>query len=254
MLEIDSGWSLDRVFAVCLNSINNLKNAPSISDFEPGRSPSFRPFREVISILRDLQRRGALTVAQNLYADSPLRDAASQLDISEKRPGGAGSVPAIELILDGGEEDRSQVSRLKTLLGLDPSLNRFRVIAAPEAPDRRTLAVSTRSLTAALHYLGHGIEVPPRDLAAGRVNKSMPGEDFRNLDWQELMQGVFSVRSSEAPPDEANVAINYRGSWFYIADNDIDSKSTFVLLSQLMALHSPAPAAPAATLSVGGRP
>jgi hypothetical protein len=36
----------------------------------------------------------------------------------------------------------------------------------------------------------------------------------------------------------AFVAIPYRGNWFYLADNDLDSKSTFMLLMQLFRLQA----------------
>jgi hypothetical protein len=65
---------------------------------------------------------------------------------------------------------------------------------------------------------------------------------------------VFRVAASDTPPQNASVAINYRGSWFYIGDDDLDSKSTFVLLTQLIALHSVPPPAggPLLSIAVGG--
>jgi hypothetical protein len=66
-----------------------------------------------------------------------------------------------------------------------------------------------------------------------------------------MLEGVFKVSSSEKPPADASVSINYRGSWFYIADNDLDTKSTFVLITQLIALHSAPTAGPAMSFSFG---
>jgi hypothetical protein len=44
----------------------------------------------------------------------------------------------------------------------------------------------------------------------------------------------------------------YRGTYFYIADDDLDSKSTFLLLTQLISLNvAPATAAPALSFSFG---
>ncbi|MHC4138400.1 MAG: hypothetical protein ACYSR1_00845, partial [Planctomycetota bacterium] len=45
-------------------------------------------------------------------------------------------------------------------------------------------------------------------------------------------------RSSKQKPGNAFVAVLYRENWFYIADNDLDSKSTFLLLKQLFSLQS----------------
>ena len=46
--------------------------------------------------------------------------------------------------------------------------------------------------------------------------------------------------------------MRYRDSWFYIPDDDLESKSTFVLLTQIIALHSTPPAsAPPISYSIG---
>ena len=39
--------------------------------------------------------------------------------------------------------------------------------------------------------------------------------------------------SSDKRPENAATAIFYRGSWFYIDDSDLDSKSTFSMLGQI---------------------
>ena len=46
------------------------------------------------------------------------------------------------------------------------------------------------------------------------------------------------MRSSTSRPANAFVAVPYRGAWFYIADNDLESKSTFMLLTQLFNLQA----------------
>jgi hypothetical protein len=52
---------------------------------------------------------------------------------------------------------------------------------------------------------------------------------------------------------QAAVAVQYRGSWFYIDDADLGSKATFSLLSQLFALQAGKVAgiAPLLTLPLG---
>jgi hypothetical protein len=64
---------------------------------------------------------------------------------------------------------------------------------------------------------------------------------------------LFHVASSPDEPQNAAVKVFYRGSWFYIEDTDIDSKTTFVLLSMLVMLQSgdTAKITPLITLPVG---
>ena len=77
-----------------------------------------------------------------------------------------------------------------------------------------------------LFYLSHNAEVPQPHQAAGLVTQtqSAEGEAF---DWNEVTGGLFRVRSSTSRPANAFVVVPYRGAWFYIADNDLESKSTF---------------------------
>ncbi|NQZ59565.1 MAG: hypothetical protein HRT88_19110 [Lentisphaeraceae bacterium] len=50
----------------------------------------------------------------------------------------------------------------------------------------------------------------------------------------------MAVKTSSSPISQSNsyVAVQYRGKWFYIEDNDLNSKSTFSLLMQLYSLQS----------------
>lgn len=49
---------------------------------------------------------------------------------------------------------------------------------------------------------------------------------------------LFRVGSSDQVPNDAFVRVEYRGTWFYIDDSDLNSKSTFNLLDQLFQLQS----------------
>ena len=75
--------------------------------------------------------------------------------------------------------------------------------------------------------------------------------DFR---WSPL--GLFEVRTSDGllRPDGAAWAVRHRGRWFYIADDDQSTKSTFLLLNQLFTLQSGdvEETKPVLTLPVGG--
>jgi hypothetical protein len=53
-----------------------------------------------------------------------------------------------------------------------------------------------------------------------------------------LLGGVFRIRSESSRPEEASLAVRYRQHWFYIDDSDLDSKSTFAMLSQIFSLQA----------------
>ena len=89
----------------------------------------------------------------------------------------------------------------------------------------------------------------PRDAGKVRRTERADGQPF---DWQELLGDLFHVQSAEKAPRDASVSIYYRGHFFFIPDNDLETKSTFVLLTQLMSLHSaPATNGPAMAFSFG---
>ncbi|WP_305906808.1 hypothetical protein Q9L42_019020 [Methylomarinum sp. Ch1-1] len=59
------------------------------------------------------------------------------------------------------------------------------------------------------------------------------------FNWAETPVGeFFQVDYSEDYPQQAFLAVPYRGHWFYIADDDLESKSTFMLLTQLFDLQA----------------
>jgi hypothetical protein len=230
LLLVRSGQSIDRVLSVAVQEMNGLRNAPTASGGTPSYEPEFQDFRAAVSLLRQLQRE-------------------ENLDFGRSQDG-----KQVELRILHGAAMTPPAMQAKSLLKLQPNLDRFTIVAGVVRPDDHSIVLSTRSLIAAINYLSQGVEVPFRDIAAGRVRTTVHNDGKTPFDWQELLGGVFHVAFSDSQPDDASVAINYRGTWFYIPDNDLDSKSTFVLLTQLIALHSVPPAAggPILSIAVGG--
>lgn len=227
LLLVRSGWSIDRVFSIGVHEMNGLKNAPTSAGVTPSRAPEFKEFREAVKLLRSLQREQLLDLV---------------------RPAGGDGV---ELRFTRGGAQRDEAVRLKALLGLNPARNSFKLIAASEAPNADTIALSTRPVMSALNYLSQGVEVPEKDYQAG-IARQTTHADGRPFDWQDLLGDVFRVRSASEAPADASTVVEYRGSHFFISDTDLESKATFVLLTQLMALHSAqAPAGPAMSFSFG---
>jgi hypothetical protein len=204
LLLYHSGWSIERVLRICVQRMNEVPNAPSASGPTPDLEPEFRRFQEATRHLRALQRRGLLE----------LRGADQGLELELRRGGG----------------DSSDWRAFADLLSLDPKRTRFRLGVG------RSVRLVTRSVMAALFYLSHGVEVPEEDLEAGRVTHTATaaGEPF---DWRELTGDLLQVHSGRRPRDHA-VRARYRGTWFYIDDSDLSSKSTFSLLTQLIQLQA----------------
>jgi len=227
LLFIKSGWSFDRVFAVAVQDISGIPNAPTASGPQPSIEPEFRQFHKVVRLLRTLQREGAIDFVKSAT--------------------GSG----IDLVFLNKANYEAEIKEFKELLNLDPSLDNYKIVIGVHHKDRASISIITRPLLAAINLLSTGIEIPEADVKAGkvRVTKRLNGEVF---DWKEMMEYIFTVKSSSSQPSDASVSIFYRGSYFYIADDDLDSKSTFLLLTQLISLNvAPATAAPALSFSFG---
>jgi hypothetical protein len=99
-------------------------------------------------------------------------------------------------------------------------------------------------------YLSHNVDTPEAHKAEGLVTVTR-NKDGSEFDWSKTAGGsMFHVSQSETEPQGAFVAIPYRDQWFYLADNDLESKSTFMLMAQLFRLQAGAAksAGPALTI------
>ena len=164
-----------------------------------------------------------------------------------------GKVRKIFVHFKGDSKNQNEFSVLSELLELNPATDTFELTFNQIASNDTTINFQTRSFMGVMYFLAQSVKVPSTDIDTGRVmvTRKSSGEAF---DWEEVTKQLMSVDSSPSEPENAAVAVNYRGSWFYIADGDLPSKSTFALLGQLYALQSDADdkGAPILTLPIGG--
>jgi hypothetical protein len=222
MLLYQSGWNVKRVFLLGVQSMNNVKNAPRASGPTPGRAPEYKDFLRAVEILHELERKGLVDIGYE-----------SQL--------GENASPRLILQIDPKASNIAQIAELKRILNLDPSMSGYPIVYAqvqhirPQA--EKLIRIDTRSLLGIMYYLSQAVEAPDADLASGRItiSKTEAGEPF---DWDLLLGGIFKIKVEASRPVEAPVTVPYRGRWFYIDDSDLDSKSTFVMLSQIFSLQA----------------
>lgn len=213
-LIVQAGWSIERVLLIIGESVNHVRNSPTAADENAGQVR----FREVVSALRDLQRAGFLSVG------------AEPVEGSDE--------PGLMLLIDPDAVDAPAYRLVceSIRVACDGSPLRLRQ-AIGASSDGKTMALSTRSLFSSLYFLAQGIDVPADDLSAGSAASQahVAGSPFEQSGSQE---SLFRVHSSDTEPALAAVKVFYRGSWFYVADNDADSKTTFALVSMLHMLQS----------------
>ncbi len=212
LLLYHSGWSSDRLMRIVVQSLNGIPNAPTASGPTPDKAPEYERFNKVSALMRRLQQSRSIILA----ADK------------------AGKELVLKIVPE--RHQSSDVQAFLQALNLDKETLQFPVVSSLRK-SKKAIVMTTRSLMASMFYLSQAVEVPQRDRDAGKVTVTQheSGEFF---DWHDVTYDLFRIRTSSSRPSSPYVAINYRGAWFYIEDNDLTSKSSFSLLKQLLALQS----------------
>lgn len=215
ILLYHSGWAIDRIFRVFVQRLGVLPNAPRASGPTPAAPPVYEDFFHATAVLRALWEDGRLDMGY--FANETSQ--------------------ALVINIDPREAGSPRLATLCRLLGL-PDVRTTLVFSDALRPgDYSTIALIPRSLLASMYYVSQGVEVPTRDEKSGRVTvtRDAGGDAF---DWTRVTGKLMRVRHSKRAPPEAYIAVQYRGQWFWIDDADLDSKSTFSFLSQVLELQS----------------
>jgi len=229
LLLSDSGWSIGRLLACCVRQVGGLENAPSAAGPTPDTAPPFESFHRLASRLRELQVARLLTV--DAAADGRDRPTVKFRPTTD---------PAL------GEA----LADVRRLLDVEPSAGEIQ-LTGDASGEPGEIAVVGRSLLAVTFFLSQGVEPPAEHETAGLVTVTRDSTGGR-FDWRRVTGSLIRVLSQADEPQGAFVKVRYRGYWFYIGDSDLNSKSTFSLLTFLYSLQSTQQArSPLLTLSAG---
>jgi hypothetical protein len=227
-----SGWKLQRVFNTCIEKINDVENAPSASGPTPRHKPNYEKFYEMTNLLKKLEDANLVAIG---------------IDPNNHQ--------GLIMRIKQNSANNADVIKFKQILGLDQNKNEFFFDSNFLKTSSDGLVVRTRSLMGVLFYLSHAVDVPAEDVENGVVQTTIT-ENGSVFDWSQNASGtLFKVYCSKGKPSDAFVSTYYRGHWFYIADNDLHSKSTFMFISMLFNLQageaSSADVVPTLTIPVG---
>lgn len=232
----EAGYATDLLFRSGIGRINDVQN------LTPGGSPIIADTdREVqgrIEAERLQRYQHLIDVMRKLYV----------LDAIEMQVRGEGQGRERFLVISDPRtpETAALVRELRGILGLPATGNEFSITSRRlgRAPDEIT--IQTRSLSQIMAFLSLGVEIPADQRA------QVAGFDPAGA--AQAGGGIpFRVRATDARPDDAFVAVEYNGTWFSIANTDIESKRAFNVLIYGFRLLAPdqGPAAPALSLPTG---
>ncbi len=211
-----SGWSIARVLQLTVDRLNHVTNAPTATGPTPELPPNASRF---ISLTRALR---ALQLEEHLSMGLVREDGTTASGI---------------LSFDEAAEADDPYRTTHELLEIPREVTHLRLTEDFTHQGAGPLRVRLRSVLGAIFYLSQAVEVPPEHEAAGlvTVTRDTAGKRF---DWQRVLDGIFRVRWSRSEPAHAAVKVMHRGAWFYVADDDLDSKSTFMLLIQIFNMQA----------------
>ncbi len=233
-----SGWKTERLLRCCIQRMNNVRNATRASGPTPHTEPVYKEFLELAEIFQELDNYDALHI--------------------DKKKDEEGKHYYV-LHIEENQANPNVMNRFWDILELTPGTYEFYLSRYHGRHHHgNEITIETRSPLSVLYYLSHGVAVPIRDEMSGRV--TLTTDQMGNVfDWENVLMDLFSVHSHPLKLKKncypsPFVSICYRGSIFYIDDRDLSSKSTFSMLTQLMALQSGCPDQPLLTLPIAPSP
>lgn len=212
-----SGWRMERIMRLTLNSINDLDNAAAASGPTPAFAPDTSDFEKLLSVIEKVGH-GQFVLGYTIINDQKVLALDARMEMLE----------------------RPEMQDFTKILKIDK--HSFYVVNVEGNTDYRSnkeIDIKVRSLSGIEFYLSHGVQVPEEHIMQNKVQitKTADGEVF---DWDSIFGDLFQIQSSRQEPSEDIAAVKcfWRGYWFYIDDTDIESKNTFMLLNQITALQS----------------
>jgi hypothetical protein len=205
---LQSGYPADFVLRICVNTINGLENAYG----GPGSPRPGNPkFRELMTALREAQTAGGMGM---------------RIKTIQARE-------AVVMFLRPGEDEAIAApnQKIRELLGLDAQAREFTIVYGAEASSDTEIAILSRSMLQILTDVASHIDVPPADVAEGRVYSPQ-----RTPEQQRMFPALVNVRHGSSQPDDAHVGVRYREQWFWIDDRDRQSKLIFTFLMLMFSL------------------
>lgn len=259
---ISPGRNTELFLLATVDGMNDVQNAPLATSFAPSVADDNGEFRHAVSLLVSLQERRAVdlrvaTFDADNYERLPLAQVRGRdmLDAVKDgkvfRPEGDSAMllkreKSLVLTIRPEEVDSYEVTELVRLLGLIPGQTAYRIVSQEvdeveldERPDPRgeeTIHLDMRSLLQIMSFLSKGVHVPLEHIERCVVPMT-PGPEGVPYDWTSVTDGFFRVCVQKRRPRHVDTAVRYRGYWFYISEDDCQSRSVMSLLELILELQ-----------------
>ena len=210
MFLIEAGWPVDVLLQVGVQAINGLRNEKGGVQGHPA-DPEFI---EVVRLMKKIQIAGG--VGFRVQQEKEGKEA-SMLMFHTRR-----LTP--ETVRD--------IAAVKELLRLNPEATDIRITYGADAQSDREIALHTRSAYQVLVDLSMQVAVPPEHITEHRTI----GLTATDLEQTAPLPRLIAIRSSSDRQADSFVQVKYRGYWYWIDDQDLNSKRVFTFLTVLFTL------------------
>jgi hypothetical protein len=198
---VSSGWPPKDLLVMALQRIGDVENVRFSA--APGEARDESPeFERVVELIIELAGRGAIELIRSEPADASFLEFSTSTD----------------------DETRAMIRELKVLLKLEEDLLRFRVTRRIVGRAPGEITVRMHSLLELMGLLSAGVEAPGAGVAGGAPI---------HADAMPLV-----VRCHAERPDNAFVAVQYAGDWYWLDRSDEQSKRSFGLLIYLFQMQA----------------
>jgi len=280
-IVVNAGADLEQLLLMTVNDSNDVPNAPGATYLTPKEPSTNTEFRRGIKLLSLLRERDGTELALETDEESDIssdpvpkssvqgRDLLSAAkDGYVYRTRGEGQVTLLKrekqllVHIRPAFVDSPEMLEVERIFHLNPGMSKYRIKSElvegserklPSALGNDTIYLNMRSVLQIMTFLSKGVCVPEEHVRCS-IAPVTPGPDGRPFDWTQVTAGQFFVHSQKHRPRGAEVAIQYRGYWFYIPEHDVNSRAILAILETFFALQESGEknAGPLLTLPVGG--
>lgn len=290
---VNAGARLDQLLWLTLDDINDVPNAVRATTLDPHAPDDNARFLRGVRLIMEIDDRGGVeigyeTAESTENASDPITARliegsdilAAAKDGYSFRTQADGRVvlrkreKELSLKIRDPFTDSPEMREVAQIFHLTPGLSRYKIKSdlqadvanGPPSSERGlpsplpeadavhdTIHLNLRSMLQVMTFLSKGVCVPQEHVKKGIV-PTIPGPDGRPFDWKTVTAGNFLVASQKHRPRNVEVAIPYRGYWFYIPREDVGSRSILAVLEILFSLQESEDKArgPVLTLPAGG--
>jgi len=212
---IQSGLPADVTLFASVVSINGLKNQEATLHGISPADPNFHRMRE---LARQIQVSGAVRIFVKKEAGEEMVSFAS--------------FPTQNIT----PQIQADITEFRRLLGLSATASEFKIVYGVNASNDQEIAVTTRSILSLMQTMAAQVEVPDEDLAQKRAFDGFE----RSRDLPGIVR-LMRIHSGKSVSPDAFVAVRYRSTWFWIDDDDLESKQVFSLIMMLFTMVDTGP-------------